>query len=707
VKPIKLIYVTLAIGFSVAAIWYIEARSAFRKKFMSTCIEKIEDLVNLLPKTTQEIEKRTQLYLEQAQEDLNTIIGVPTQMRNFENTMLPIDRLVGFSNAKVWGQVLGLYEQTHPDKEIRTAAHNGLIRIKTFFNDQFIGNKTIFKALMDYDAIKHEKDILDEEQTYVTQEFIDDFLRSGISLPEHIFSKICILRQEIDELLLAFERTISEDNSFLQLNDHELQGIDSKWIAHLKRDDTGACIVGIDYPTYQTIMDNCSVEATRKKLYFLFSNRGYPANDVILRKIIAKRHEIAVLIGFDSYAHLDLDSQMAKTPAIVERFLLELISRSALKEERELALWCGSLPEGATYSADKKIKLWDLAYIRNNCKKRRLQIDEYELCKYFPLENTLQKFLDIYRSFMHIEFEELFCEGLWHKDVRMLAVYNQCRTEILGYIFLDLHPRENKYSHAACFPLIPAIYCDELLSERIPAVVAVVANLAPPQLNDPSLLMLSEVKTLFHEFGHALHSVLGATHMSVLSGTSVKCDFVEMPSQLLEEWLWDEEILTKISCHYKTGAPLPYRLIKKITASKHFDSGSFVQRQACLALYSLNLFNGITDPQELEKDLHCKYRDAFDYEPNVHFYASFGHLTGYGAKYYSYLWSKVFALDLFGEIKRYGLYDRNIGQRYVQEVLAFGGSRDPNKLVENFLGRPPEQSAFLIDLGLTTQQHIE
>jgi thimet oligopeptidase len=280
---------------------------------------------------------------------------------------------------------------------------------------------------------------------------------------------------------------------------------------------------------------------------------------------------------------------------------------------------------------------------------------------------------------------------------------------------LDLFPRPNKYSHAAHTTIIPATIAPD--GTRIPDVSIVIANFSKPTATQPSLLKRSEVQTFFHEFGHALHAVLGATEIASLSGTHTKTDFVELPSQMLEEWLDDKDILKKVSKHYITGQPLPDDIIDTILSLKNLTSGYFVTRQAYLSSIALSYFGSYPNstsfslgtPLKETKDPHAIMRHLYTtilphmaFNDNNHFYTSFGHLTGYGAKYYGYLWSKVFALDIFAEIKKNGLLDPVIGQRYIQEVIGKGGAQDPNELLYNFLGRKPNTDAFLTEMGLNS-----
>jgi thimet oligopeptidase len=695
----KIIYTCFLVGICMAVIWYVNAYNTFKKKFMVSRIENIEDVINLLPQSPQDIRNRTTLYLKEMQEDIEELLGYDVLIRTYSNTVRSFDRLVGLSNVKIWANILQVTELTHPNEEMRDAARQARLSIDAFFDEEVKGNRQLFNALQEYDLSKEQKDPLDESQLYMLKELLADYLRAGVNLPEQQSKKVIALRKELTELESEFAKNIADSNETLQVHENDLQGVPASWLQTRERTTDGMYTLGGDYPTYFMVIENCAVEKTRKDLFLLFSNRGYPANDAVLKKVIQKRHELAILLGFETYSDLNLDGTMAKNQQTVERFLKELAVRSAPKQEKELALWCQNLPESVTLTADGKIKQWDSRFIKNSYKKQYLQIDEYEIAQYFPMEHTIQELLNIYRQFMSLEFEEVPCEGLWHDTVRTLVVMNADKTVVYGYLFLDLYPRANKFTHAGCAPMSPAIRAEELLLARIPAIGAVIANFPPASGNRPALLRLNDVRTYFHEFGHALHLLLSATRMATFSGMHVKGDFVEMPSQMLEEWLWDEGVLAKISSHYQTGEPLSSEMIKKIIALKQFDAGNFVQGQLSLSFYSLYLFRGLTDPAEIAKEVHFRYDDAFAYEPEAHWYAAVTHLMGYGATYYGYLWSRVFALDMFSEIKRYGLYDPVVGKRYVDEVLALGGSYDPNDLLENFLGRKPEQDAFLIAFG--------
>jgi thimet oligopeptidase len=267
-------------------------------------------------------------------------------------------------------------------------------------------------------------------------------------------------------------------------------------------------------------------------------------------------------------------------------------------------------------------------------------------------------------------------------------------------VMLDLFPRPFKYTHAAELTVVPSIQTTQ--GTFYPSVIFVVANFPPAEGDKPVLLKRDNVITFFHEFGHAIHALLGATELAAFSGTRTKQDFVEMPSQMLEEWVWDPEILKMISSHYITHDPLPDDMIAKIQKIKNFASGDDTLKQLYYAQVSLEYFSPGAEKNvnDIWKKYHERFRSDLVFDPSNQGYCSFGHLMGYGSKYYGYMWSKVFALDLFSAIKSHGLLDRATGERYTNDVIGRGGSSDPAGLIKKFLGRNPSSDAFFKDLGL-------
>lgn len=663
-------------------------------------ISKIYDtqsIASLFNVTPEEIKSNTSLYIEEAQKVIDSIIAVPDKKRSYTNTAKPYDNVCALSNLAIAQNIYSGLELVSPDESLRNAAHEAYIAIESFWVDQVSSNKKLYDAFLSYSAKNDDSENLSPQQRYFIQEVIVGFQRRGLSLANEILAQVNVLRKELTQLCSDFERNIAQDNRFITVRHEDLKGLDDDFIASLKTTDDGLYILGVDYPTYFKVLENCSVEETRKQLYFAFNNRAYPVNEEILKTIIEKRHELANLLGYSDFAHCNIDGQMAHTPERAQRFIDDLSQKSLKKAVQEVELFKQNLPAGVTL-INGKLKAWDAAYIKNEYKKNHFNLDEEKVAEYFPMEKTIAELLDIYHQFFSIEFEEVHATGFWHEDVKVIRVLQD--NKLLGTLILDLYPRSNKFSHACHSTIVPSTY--SLDGNRIPDVSIVIANFSKPTETKPSLLKSSEVTTFFHEFGHALHAILGATEIASLSGTHTKTDFVELPSQMLEEWLNDKDILKKVSGHYITGEQLPDELIDTIIQLKNFNSGQFVTRQTWLAAISLAYFGPETnkDPYALMKELYKKYIPYGEFIEDTHFYTSFGHLTGYAAKYYGYLWSLVFALDIFKTIKQHGLLNPAIGKKYVQEVIGKGGAQDPNELLYNFLGREPNTDAFFEEMGL-------
>lgn len=666
-------------------------------------ISSRDAIVRLFPKTAREIQERVELYLQQIKQEVAALIAIPSRERTWDNTMRAYDHINALSDVAIMCQILVDLELVSPDQEVRDAAHAGVLKIQEVFIDLVSLNIDLYQALKAYAQGNAACDALTDEQEYFLHETLADYKRHGLDLPEEKRARVAILLKEIAALELTFEENISKDNSTIIVSHDALQGLNQSLIDTLKRTEDGQYVLGVDYPTYFAVMENCAVAATRQALYITFSNRAYPANEKILHQVIAKRDQLAKLLGFASYAHLDLDDAMAQRPERVQAFLTDLAARATPKEEQERDLLRAHMPDGITLSADNRFQPWDYAYVAQQYKKKYCAIDETQIAEYFPMDSAIAGMLSIYQEFLDVVFKECSITGLWSDEVRLIEVYNDNK-QLLGYLLLDLFPRPNKYTHACHNTTIPAIDLGD--GTIIPALSLVVANFTKPTHDKPALLHRErDVETFFHEFGHALHALLGRTTLGSCSGTHVKTDFVEMPSQMLEEWLWDGTILKKISKHYITGQPLPDELIAKIQQMKHFDTGYTIKRQIMLANVSLACYlsGEHKDIAALVHHLHTQYNHSTAYEPRAHFYASFGHLMPYAAKYYGYLWSRVFALDLFSCIKQEGLLNPAIGKRYIREILAKGGSQDPNQLIKNFLGREPSIIPFLQDLGLSLE----
>jgi len=689
----------LFVGLLLINIKFCSGMRTMKDKQLIDQVENVEGVVALFAIPAAAISQKTDDYLKEAQKQIDKIIAIPDDQRTFSNTAKALDRVIGLSNAAIAGHIYEGLELLSPDKAVRNAAHSAVIKLRDFWVDQITNNKKLYHAFKAYVEGKAKHESLNPEQHYFLAETMKDFKRAGLNLPDEKLNQVKKLQKELTALGLVFGRNIAQDNRTIAVPHAALAGLEDDFIDNLKRTDEGLYILGVDYPTYFNVMEHCRVEDTRRQLYREFNNRAYPVNEDILKQIIAKRDELARLLGFSSYAQLDIDSEMAKTPERSRQFVADLVDKSKDKVKEEIEQLTAILPVSVELTVDGKIKPWDFAYLKAMYKKDQFDLDERIIAEYFPMENTIAELLDIYRQFLGVDFQEVPATGLWHDDVKAIKVLSKDESKLLGILLLDLYPRPNKYSHAAHLTVVPTVYENR---NYIPDVSIVIANFPKSTPTKPSILTRHDVNTFFHEFGHAMHALLGRTTLASFAGTNTKTDFVELPSQMLEEWLWDKAILKKISSHYKTGESLSDEMIDKIIALKKLTSGNFVRQQGYLSLLALDYYKegSQKDPYQIMKLLYEQIIKDILFEPTNHFYASFGHLPDYGAKYYGYLWSKVFALDLFDEIKKHGLLNPEIGQKYVREVIGKGGSQDPNELLRNFLGREPNNRAFLKDMGL-------
>ncbi|CAJ1009472.1 putative Peptidase family M3 [Leishmania naiffi] len=602
-----------------------------------------------------------------------------------------------------------------PSKEVRDEANKRVVELETFAIDNFESNRKLYSALKEVCAApaykaEYANGKAPRECTYWMEEQLADYRRKGMELPEEEFQKVVQLQKELASLCTVFQQNISEDKTEVYFSMDALKGVPESVLSGLPRTEAGEYTLKMDYPTYHAVMKNCEVASTRQVMARAFTNRAYPANDKVLRDIIEKRHQLAVILGYPSFAHLYISDKMAKTPETAQVFVDELIPKVQKKWAAEAELLKKHLHPSCSLSPAGEVQAYDVPFMINQIKKTLLNVSETEIQEYFPMDATVKALFDIYQSFFDVTFLQVDNGSeLWHSDTKTLEVKDNKSGCVLGYIILDLFPREGKYSHACCHSVVPPVLLNEGGNDFSPALAVVIANFPAATTERPALFLHDDVETFFHEFGHAIHSLMGRTRMATFAGTRVKRDFVELPSQMLEEWLWEPEILQNITSHYKTKEALPRALIDAKVASKNAFSGRDTLRQLQFATYSLQIF-GLpfsTQPHDdlntaqLFYDIEPRVMPGLSYEHNTHFESAFGHLTGYAAGYYGYMWSKVFALDLFEYIRsRNGLLDPKMGRHYINCIIGVGGSQDPNDMLTKFLGREPNNEAFLRNIGV-------
>lgn len=626
------------------------------------------------------------------EKDLAALIAIPQAERTFENTIMGYER--AFDN---YGNALGMsgfLSYVSTDKQFRDAANDLQMQISQYMVD-VATRRDVYKAIREYTDTNPR---LDPVQAKLVKEMLIGFKNSGMDLNDADLEKFKALNKEKAEYIIKFDKNIQEYKDPLAVTQEQLRGLGEDYIKKLSKTDDGKYLVTLDYPDYVPFMQNADDEQARKELEFKFNRRGGQENVELLEKTLTLRREIARLLGYKNHAELRLEDRMAKNPKTVMAFLKDLqkkLKPLGKKEDKEMIAYKNS----KTGKNSRTLYSWESGYWSNKFRKENLELDSEKIKEYFPSQVVIDGMLDLFGGVFGITFEPVDIP-VWHPDVKAFKIKDKASGELVAYFYMDLYPREGKYKHAACFGLVEGEEKQDG-TYQIP-FVAIVANLNKPSGDTPSLLKHSEVETLFHEFGHVLHNALTKAKYSAFSGTSVSWDFVEAPSQMLERWAWDPQVLKKISKHYKTGESLPDDLIKRMIAAKNFGAGGMYLRQDFFAQYDMTLHTADTTPDttKLYFELTKKIRGLPLTKGTIP-QASFGHIMGgYDAGYYGYLWSEVIAEDFFGEFKKNGIFNPETGLKFRREILEKGGTLDEEKMVENFLGRPADNKPFLKSIGL-------
>jgi thimet oligopeptidase len=419
----------------------------------------------------------------------------------------------------------------------------------------------------------------------------------------------------------------------------------------------------------------------------------------VLQNLLKARKEMATLLGYKSFAEYQVETRMAKQPETIWDFEDNLVEKVKEKARQDYDELLAVKKEHLKKEDVNVIQPWEASFYNNMLLVNNYQLDDAKLKEYFELKNVLDGLFKITQHLFDVQYEEVKDAQVWHEDVTMYEVKQN--NKLIGRFYLDLHPRPNKYSHAACFPMVQGKLTNA--GYQIPTA-SLVCNFPRPEKDQPALMPHSQVITFFHEFGHVLHNMLTTAELASFAGTSVARDFVEAPSQIFENWAWNYDALKLFAKHYKTGELLPKELFNKMVAARNVGAGLAASQQIFYGMLDMTLHDRFDPTADISttaivKDLQNNVT-LYPYLEGTSMQAAFGHLYGYGAGYYGYLWSKVYAEDMFSLFEKNGVMDQKTGKRYREEVLSKGGTEDELQLVRNFLGREPNEEAFLKSLGL-------
>ncbi|MHA2374083.1 MAG: M3 family metallopeptidase, partial [Candidatus Thorarchaeota archaeon] len=479
----------------------------------------------------------------------------------------------------------------------------------------------------------------------------------------------------------------------------ELVGVPKEIYESLEKDGD-SYLLPLDNPVYFPVIQYGKNPKTREKMFLAYYRRGGTENSERLEDTLALRDRQAKLLDYSNYAEYEISRKMAKTPERVYEFMNDLKDKlTPLSKDEFEVLRRLKAKEQDTPIDDTELDLWDFWYYHEVLMKEKYAVDQNEIKKYFPMETVVQGVLDVYQKVLNLKFRESEDPYTWHEDVREFSVFDKVSKKLMGIFYLDLFPRDGKFKHYAVFPIIERRLRDR---EYFLPITSMVANFQKPTETQPSLLTHREVITFFHEFGHLMHVVTNKTNYARFGLDGVLLDFIEVPSQMLENWSWKEEVLSLISGHYEDNTQkLPSDLLKRMIEAKLLNVGMFQIRQVFLSL--IDLMYHTEGSEDTSGDFVKLYYDVtgFKLPDDITPDAGFGHLMGgYSAGYYSYLWSKVYAEDLFTKFEQAGFMNEEIGLEYREKILAPGGSRDPNEMVKDFLGRESNNEAFLRTLGI-------
>jgi thimet oligopeptidase len=608
--------------------------------------------------------------------------------RTFETVVLPLETITADLNDATAAQQFLTYAST--DKAVRDASQTCDTEESAFLSE-VTARPLLFEALK---AAKTSGTASGDAQKKITDLWLDASSRAGAGLPEAARNEFVKLSAQLGDIQNQFGSDLRDDATTIAISPAQSAGLPADFLGKLTK-TANDYVVPVDESTNKPFMENATDESARQAFYIAFRQRAAKTNVALLEQAIGIRDRLAHLFGYPSWAAYSLAAKMAKTPQRVQSFLTDIdvaILPKARAERAELAALKGSAP----------FENWDTDFYQAKLRKSKYHVDADAIKQYFPVAHTVSAIFAVYSKLLNVSFVPLADAAVYNPEVTAYEVHDGTSGVLLGTFNLDLYPRPGKYNHFANFPMIARRVLPDG-TVRAP-FSAIVGNWARPAAGQPAVLSHDEVETFFHEFGHNMAAMLADEPYATLT-SGFRSDFVEAPSQMLENWAWDPGILKAISSNVTTGAPLPDALIREMIAARYLDYALATTQQILYASVDMTFHSSgaHVDTTQVWKSL-APALTPNTFVDGTHPQAGIGHfMSGYDAGYYGYLWSKVYAQDLFSAFKAAGLEDPAVGQRYRADILAPARTYEPDAEVTTFLGRPMSPTAFYAELGITAQ----
>ena len=653
------------------------------------------------PKTPIEVQGEINTAIAKADAALDIIGKQELSKATFQSTVGALDNIQNEAAIAINKTVV--IQQTNQEPAMRDAAEKAV----KVFQDWAVGidyREDVYKAVKAYADTQPK---LEGEDKLLLEHTLRDYRRAGLALPPEKRAEVEKLRKELARLETDFQANIVAVKAPVVFTKVELDGVpgtilDSPGVK--TGDDSYTILANVTFQ-YNTVEETAKKEETRKHLYEVRFNLAREKNVPVLNDMLTHRNQIALKLGYKSWDDFQTEIKMAKSGAAAKTFINDLVAGIQPKFDAEVAE-LRKLKVAQTKDPNAQINIWDWRYFQNELKKEKYTVDTDALRVYFPFQRVLDGMFNIYQSIFGLKFTKIIAPEKWVDDLQLYMVTDAASGQPLGMFYLDMFPRDGKFNHFAQFGIVPGKLLPNGKYQR--PTVALICNFPPPSKDKPSLLSHSDVETLFHEFGHALHSIVTNAKYVRFSGTNVPADFVEAPSQMLQNWVWNKKVLDTFAGDYRDPSKkIPAELIAKMKEAKLATVGVFYRRQFTFADIDLTLHDVHPEGQPYDSVAVSNPifpKDFLPIDPDTAFVAFFGHLAGYDAGYYGYAWADAIAADMATVFENApnGFLDKTAGMKLRNEIYAPGGSRDIDISIRKFLGRERSIQPYLKTLGIET-----